>query len=433
MSAIAKILPAFLLSFWFLPFESGAEETITQSDKESVIVLTWQDCVKEAAENHPDLISAREKLNKSIASKAITKSSNLPQISGDLSGRTSKKEGEDETEGYSYGISGRQLLFDGFKTANDIAAASEEVKSARFSYQVTSSNIRLNLRNAFVELLRAQELLQITEDIVRRRKQNLDLVKLRYEAGREHKGAVLTAQANLAQAEFEATQARRNISLAQRKLIKELGWTKKVPIEVRGDFEVTYPAEAPDFESMAEDVPSVRQLIAQKDAVKFGLKSVKADFSPQVYASASAGRNASDWPPDEDEWSVGLSLSLPIFEGGSRMAKVSSARAELVRAEAEERSGRDSVILALEEAFKDLEDSVDNVEVKKKFLDAAQERAKIAYAQYSQGYISFDDWTIIEDDLVSVRKSFLSARAQALIAEGSWIKAKGGVLEYEQE
>ena len=433
MSTMIRSLPAFLLFFCFLPFESGAEKSIAPLEKESVIVLTWQDCIRETVENHPDLISAKERLNKAIADKVITKSSNLPQINGDLSGRTSKKEGEDETDGYSYGISGRQLLFDGFKTANDIAAASEGIKSAQFSYQVTSSNIRLNLRNAFVELLRAQELLHITKDIAGRREQNLDLVKLRYEAGREHKGAVLTAQANLAQAEFEAAQAGRSISLAQRKLIKELGWERKVPIEVKGNFEVAYPEETPDFESMADDVPSFHQLVSQKDAAGFGLKSVKAGFFPQVYANASAGRNASDWPPDEDEWSVGLSLSLPIFEGGSRIAEVSRARAELVRAEAEKRSGWDSVILALEEAFKDLEDSVDNVEVKVKFLDAAQERAKIAYAQYSQGYISFDDWTIIEDDLVSSRKSYLNTRAQALIAESYWIQAKGGVLEYEQK
>ena len=74
---------------------------------------------------------------------------------------------------------------------------------------------------------------------------------------------------------------------------------------------------------------------------------------------------------------------------------------------------------------------IDMVEVKQKFLEAAQERAKITQSQYSTGLISFDNWTIIEDDLVSTRKSFLDSKADALIAQAYWVQAKGGTLDYD--
>ena len=86
--------------------------------------------------------------------------------------------------------------------------------------------------------------------------------------------------------------------------------------------------------------------------------------------------------------------------------------------------------MALEQTWAALQDSVGTVGVQKKFLDAAEERAKISEAQYSLGLIQFDNWTIIEDDLVNAKKTFLNAQANALLAEANWIQAKGETLEY---
>jgi outer membrane protein TolC len=396
-------------------------------------ILTWEDCIKEARKNNPDLVSAQEKLNQARANKAIARSAILPQINSSLSEKTSETATTNKGDTYSYGITGEQLLFDGFKTSYDIAAASENIKSAQYNYEVTSSNVRLGLRVAFVELLSAQRLLNITEDIAKRRGQNVELLKLRYEAGREHRGSLLTAQANLTQAEFEVDQAGRNIDLAQRRLTKELGRTKFIPVRAKADFEIVYSnREKPDSERLAESTPFLQELIAQREAARFGLKSTTADFAPQVYASGSARRTASDWPPDEDEWSVGVNLSFPLFEGGRRTAEVSKARAVFNQTQVDERSGRDSVIFTLEETWTRFQDAIDKVEVQKKFLEAALERAKIAEARYSTGLVSFDNWIIIEDDLVRAKKSFLDAQGNALIAEADWVQAKGGTLDYEE-
>lgn len=423
MTRFIKSLPIFLLFLSLTPNALSAEE-----------ILNWEDCVKEAKRNHPDLISAAEKLNQAKANKTITTSNLLPQISSNISETTSKTAAKKQTDTYSYGVTGKQLLFDGLKTPFDIAAALENIKSAQYNYEVTSSNVRLRLRIAFIELLRAQELLNITEDIAKHRKQNLELVKLRYEAGREHKGALLTAQADSAQAEFEVAQAKRNIDLVQRRLTKELGRAELIPIRAKGDFGITYSDRGkPNFERLADSPPFLQELIAQKEAARFGLKSAKAAFFPQVYATASTGRTALYWPPDKAEWSAGISLSLPLFEGGSRIAEVSKAKAVLNQAQADERSGRDSVLLTLEETWTELQDAIDRVQVQQQFLEATQERSKITQAQYSTGLISFDDWTIIEDALVRAKKSFLDTQANASIAQAYWIQAKGGALDYVQE
>ncbi|MFH1045559.1 MAG: TolC family protein [Candidatus Omnitrophota bacterium] len=397
--------------------------------------LAWRDCVEQARQNHPDLAAAEEQVNQAKADKAIETSALFPQIDAETSARTSRAAtADDESDSYAYGATAQQLIFDGFQTVNNINSARENLSSEQYNYAVTSSDIRLNLRMAFVGLLKAQELLAITEDIAARRKENVELVKLRYEAGREHKGSLLNSQANLAQAEFEVSQAKRNIELGQRQLTKELGRRQLTAIKAQGELAIeAVDKEKPDCERLAQNIPFLQALIAEKEAARYSLRSAKASFFPEVYASASADKSEEHWPPQNDGWSAGVSVSLPIFEGGSRLAEVAKARAKFKQAKAQEISGRDSVILILEETWKELQDAVEKVAVEEKFLQAAEERAKITQAQYSTGLISFDNWSIIEDNLVNARKSFLNAKATALLAQANWIQAKGGTLEDEEK
>jgi outer membrane protein TolC len=419
-----KFLIISLLFFYGFLISARAEET-----------LTWEDCIKEAAKNHPDLIASQESVKQSEASKKITASTLFPQVDSNLSAKTARTDtGTSNATGdtYTYGVTGTQLLFDGTKTINNVKAAKEFIIAAKQGFRFTSSQVRFRLRTAFVNLLKAQEMLRITEEIYNIRRGNLELITLRYQSGLEHKGALLTAEANLAQAQYENSQAKRDVEVARRELTKEMGRTQLTPIEVKGDLKVKDAAqEKPDFEALAKNNPSLQQLIAQKNSADFSLKSAYANFSPTLSGQAGANKSSSHWSPQNDQWNLGLTLSMPIFEGGLRFAQVSQAKALLNQLRANERSTADGVVLTLEQTWAALQDAMDNVQVQEKSLIAAEERSKIAQAQYSTGFISFDNWTIIEDNLVRAKTTFLDAQANALLTEANWIQAKGETLEYE--
>ncbi len=416
--------------------------------------LLWQDCVKEAKKNHPDLFSAMEKIKQARASKEITRSAYLPQLDFDasevttknpsfgvsgssvelVSGSSSGSSKSNRSTTYQFEISAQQLLFDGFKTSFDLSANERNITASKYNYDVTSSNVRLWLRTAYSNLLSAQDYLKVAQEIEARRNQSLELVKLRYEGGREHKGSLMTSEADLTRAIYDVAQASRDIYLYQRRLTKELGRSKFDLITAVGDLEVEDQVRMlPNFENIAETNPLLRQLIVQKEAAKFGLKSAYADFFPQVYASGSAGNTGTRWFPDKNEYSIGTSLNFSIFDGGNKIATVAKAKGALGQSQAEEKSGRDGVIFTLADTWTQLQDTVDNVEVQKKTLEAAQERARISAAEYSIGLLSYDNWIIIEDNLVTAKKSYLLAQNAAMIAEANWIQAKGGTLEYDKE
>jgi len=426
MRGITKIIKGILGGIFFVFLCSFV---YAQEEKP----LTWIECVIIAQKIHPDILSAEEKLNQSKADKVVSKSGIFPQITAQEDSAVSKTGKSESSKSHSLAITAKQLLFDGARTDSGVKAAVENIKAAQYNLDVVSANVRFNLRTAFVDLLRAQEFLGLTEEIVKLRKQNLELVSLRYEAGREHLGSVLTTKANSAQAEFEAAQAKRQLELAQVRLNKELGAGQDKPVRVQGDFTLTVnPGQKPDLKKLALENSFLKQLAAKKEAARWGISNAQADYFPQVYADVSAGKNDDKFLPKKDRWSAGLSFSWPIFEGGLRKAQKDKFRSVFRQSEQDLRSGQDGVIYTLEENWADLLDAKENVLVQNKFLGAAMERARIAQAQYANGLITFDDWTIIEDNLVRVKKSYLDAQASALIAEAGWVQAKGGRLDYEE-
>jgi len=398
--------------------------------------LTWYECLLEAAINHPDLIAAEEEIRQSEAGKRITASALFPQVDSNLNTSTARTATDTSKasikDAYNYGVSGTQLIFDGVKTINEVNAAKENIKASKQNFRYTSATVRYRLRSAFANLLRAQEMLRITQEIYNIRRSNLELITLRYQSGLEHKGALLTAEADLAAAEYDINQADRGLEVSQRELIKEMGRPQLTLVQAKGDFKVRDSAKVkPDFVAIAKNNPSLQQVIDQKNAAEFSLRSTYGNFSPALSAQAGANKNGTRWEPRGNQWNLGLILSMPIFEGGLRFAQIDQARGLLNQLRENERSKRDSVILTLEQAWAILQDAIDNVEVQRKRLIATEERSKIAQAQYSIGFITFDNWTIIEDNLVTAKKSFLEAQAGALLAEANWVQAKGETLEYE--
>lgn len=424
---IDKLIPGFLLICLIMSmpiFSFGADQR----------QITWIDCVREAFRNNPDLISSREVIKQREADMKTARSGMLPQISAQASGKKYKSGGMNEdAESYAYSINGEQLLYDGFSTYHEYRASKENMTASQYQSAVMSSNIRLNLRVAFTKLLKAQRMVSLTKGIAERKQQNLELVYLRYEAGREHKGALLMARAELASADFELIQARRDLLLAQTRLKKSMGWDTKASVTVIGEFNVkNLESIQPDFSYLADNTPLLKEFGARKQAAGYSLASAKDNFLPRIYFNASAGKNDSEWPPDESEWRAGVDMSLSLFEGGKKFSKVAKAKARLSQAEADEQSGRNGIILTLEKTWVNLQDAVGMIGVRRKFLEAAEERAKIANAQYSTGMISFDDWIIIENNLADAKKAYLNAQAEMLIANANWFQAKGWTLNDEK-
>ncbi len=392
--------------------------------------LSWGECLREAQRNNPDLISAAEDIAQADADTALAQSRFLPQLSAQLGLSTSVETDAKTSKNYSYGVNASQLVFDGLKTSAQLQKARHTGAAARQAFRYASSQVRYQLRAAFIGLLKAQESVRVAEEIYQLRRGDLVLITLRYESGLEHRGALLSAEANVAQATLEKERARRDQEVAQRQLLRQIGEAVFAPVQVEGAWEVVVAAEPPDLEKIAENNPALLEAVSRKNAAVYGLKAARGDFLPALTGQGSVGRSSRVWPPRTNAWGAGLELSWPLFEGGAKTAELSRAYALLRQTDSRQRATQQDVILALAEGWASLQDQISTVQVQHKFLAAAQERARIAEAQYSLGLIKYDTWTIIQDELVRAKKNVLEAQANALLAEAAWVQAKGETLEY---
>jgi outer membrane protein TolC len=416
----ARLLVAALF-FAFLPGASAL----------AVETLDWAQCLAEASGHHPDLRSAAEKVRQSEAQRDIVKGGLLPTVSATAGGERSVSSAASATGAWSYGVNASQLLFDGAKTSSQVKSAKETVKASKYNESEVSVSTRYALRTAFVQLLTAQKQVALAQEIMTKRRQNLRLIGLLYQSGTEHIGSLSKAQADMAEAEFEVAQARRGLELSQVVLGTQLGRTSFGALRVTGQFTASERSrQSPDFDRIVRDNPTYLNLTAQKYAAGYSLQAARSAFMPSVSLSTGFGNSAfRQIPPDRIDWQTGVNFSVPIYAGGSGKAGVAKARAVVNQLNADEESLYLSLMRSVEQAWKSFVDASEYVDVQKKYLAAASERARIADAQYSAGLVSFNEWTIIDDNLVSAKKSYLNAQSNLLFAEAAWVQAKGGTLE----
>ncbi|MGC8775327.1 MAG: TolC family protein [Chlorobaculum sp.] len=414
---------AFVAALFFAGFSQASAATAE--------TLDWAQCLAEAATHHPDLRSAAEIVRQSEAQRRIVRGGLLPAVGASAGGERSGSSAAAPVGAWSYGVNASQLLYDGAKTSSEVSSAGETVKASKYNESEVSVATRYALRSAFVQLLTAQKQVVLAQEIMTKRKQNLRLIALLYKSGTENIGSLSKAQADLAEAEYEVAQSKRGLELAQVVLGTELGRASSGVLRVTGKFTASESIrQSPDFDRIAKESPTYLNLTAQKSAAGYSLQAARSAFMPSVYVSTGFGNSAfRQIPPDRTDWQAGIDVSVPIYAGGSGKATVARARAVVNQLSADEESLYLSLKRNLAQAWKSFIDASGNVDVQKKYLDAASERARIADAQYSAGLVSFNDWTIIEDNLVSAKKSYLNAQSSLLFAEAAWVQAKGGTLE----
>ena len=405
-------LYVFVLA-WFVCLASALAQT-----------LTWDDCREEAARNNPELRSAMESVAQAQAQYRARWGVFFPaiQASGgyDQTGRNNET-----SESSSWRAGASQNLFSGFRDSARLQAAAAAVESARCRLERRHAEVSYELAQAFAALLFAQDWAELSAQISERRRENLRLVDLRFHEGREHKGSLLRSQAFARQSEYEVAKAGRDIRVARESLAKAMGMSGAAALVLKGDWQILPVEDSVVVPDLIEAVPEYRLARAEQRQTRAALTVARSEDYPSVDLDGSIGRSGSGWPPDNEQWSVGVSLSWVLFRGGQTWNTISAAQAADRAAEADVRATYLAVRADLEQSHGSLADATENVEVQEQFLEAAEVRAQIARSQYSNGLLSFQDWDTIENDLMDKQKAMLQSRRLAFLARAAWLRTLG--------
>ena len=395
--------------------------------------LTWERAVQLALAHHPALQQARDALSAEALARNQALGAYLPTADGAVSrSRTRTGSSGSPSDALALDLDVSQPLFTGFETTGEALKVWQEWEAARWAYVEESATVRQSLRTAFVELLRLYQLLDVNRTIAERRKDNAELLRLRYEAGREHEGSWHRAQAIADQAAFDVRQAQRRITSQSLALGQQLGGRFETPLALAGTLEALIPAApAPpeDYAALAERAPTVRRLVRSAAALKAAIVSSQSALWPTVEGTFNYEQSG-DRPSElEHASTLGVRVSVPLFHGGRNVQGVLEARADYRAAVEAARGARDARIAQLGERWAEFQDAWEQVAVRRAFLEAARQRAEIVRAQYTSGLANFQDFDIAEQELADSEKAHVQSLADVLTAEADWVFTQGGTLE----
>lgn len=390
-------------------------------------LLSWQECVTLAGQRNPDLVSSRKAVEAEKSRYLGNVNSLLPSFS--LSNRYSDSDSASGESRWSADGTASLSIFNMGNYAA-IASARASVRRAEANLRLKSADVRLGLRRAFAELLFAQEQVTVSERVREIRKQNADLVSLKYDSGRESKGNMLRAKAEFREAQALLAQAIRNIRVARQELARQTGFDAFEAITATGSLEARPRAAAPDVTKAMERHPSVLQSEASKALAGARLRESKSSLWPALTASYSRNFQGRNYFPREAGWSVSGVLSYPLFGGGpsATLHKISAAKKDLEGAEEDLRFIRNRLRAGIEASWAGFAEKIDQTEVQKSFLEAARQRNEEASVRYSSGLMSFENWEIIVAELVRSEQSWVRARLEATLAEAEWDNLQGRLL-----
>jgi outer membrane protein TolC len=318
-----------------------------------------------------------------------------------------------------------QNLFRGFGDKARIEQAKKLRDAAQAAYDLTQAQVSAQLKTSYQNLLVYERFVKLQDDIVARRQTNLDLVTLRFEGGRENKGSVLLSQANLNQAKLDRLAATNSVEAARVSLARVLGDEDFKYGGVSSAVPVSAPPIKVDFEGLAMQAPELRQATATAQAAEASVRVARSSLLPTLDLTASAGRFGDQFFPQNDQGTIALGLTIPLFQGGRAYYGLQAARAASVSAEASRLSALRAKIVNLRSAYNAFVEAVEQENVAQSFVVAAETRAKIARSQYNTGLISFQDWDQIESDLVNRQRNALTSQNNRVAAEAAWDQAQG--------
>ena len=287
----------------------------------------------------------------------------------------------------TYGVKATQLLYDFGKTSSSINAAHYGLQSREIETRAAKNRSSLDFILAYLDLLEAEKLLQVSTDEVKNYEAHKKDTEARYSAGVITRNEVLQSDVVLADSRqrfltienLRSLRASRINSLLMRPLNDEVQ-----TVEVDAS-----PAAGISLEDAwtfaAAESPEIRDLDARIGAKDEGVKATRAEYLPTVFLSGGYEYLENEYMVHQDNWSVIAGVNINLFSGGASDSKVRIAKSEAAGLRLVREKVLDGLRLEIKGAYLELQSSMQKIEVAKTAVAQAEENLRLQKLRYQEG------------------------------------------------
>jgi outer membrane protein TolC len=392
---------------------------------------TLQNCIQYAIQHNPDIQNA--KINQGIT-ETIIKSKLAdwyPQVNFNYNVQHNFKlptlnfngnivhTGTENTSGLDFGVT--QNIFN-----RDVLLASRTSKDVRLAASQNTKEQKINLAvevsKAFYDIiLTVQQLKVIEEDIVRTN-QSLKDAYYQYQAGIVDKTDYKRATIALNNAKAQQKSGEESLKAKNAALKALMGYPDTRLLDL--DYDTTQmereiyfdTTQIVDYNNRIE----IQQLETQKKLQEYNLQYYKWSFLPDVSAFGNYNLNYLNnqfsklYGQSYPNSYAGISLSIPIFQGGKRLQQIKQAQYQIVQASNDIRSYENTINTQYENALASYKSNLYNYLSLKENLSLASEVYDVIQLQYRSGVKAYLDVITAESDLRTAQINYYNALYQLL-------------------
>jgi outer membrane protein len=395
----------------------------------------------------PLLASARASIEIDKAPVDLARTAVLPNIAGTAStahdfsqnaadGSTARSEGT-EIAANSLSVALKQLIYDGGKVAAELRAAKATYNGSLATYKRELQTVAFNIANAYYTALAAQRATQIANETVKLNQVNADLVSAQIQAGTTARSDLLTAELPVAQARVTLVKDQGAELSAQAAFVNAMGLDANTYVLPQDDGNVLAGTSgAPQVAVPTYDVAITRAYMLRPDftatqlavaSAQASLKSAGLGLFPNLNGSGSYGTSSTDPSGGtfRNSGSIGVTLSIPIFDQGITHAQVEQARGQLDAANAAVETAREGIQLNVKQTLVSLVSANATFQQTQAELENAREVLQATQAQYAAGVTTLPLLLNAEVGLTQALVDQVTAVYTLRQAEASFLFAEG--------
>ena len=417
--------------------------------------LTLEAAIQLAMQRNPDLVKQTLQRLSSEQDVVIARSQILPQLNFNaslaetrvngpvlVSGRTIPSLGttsQDTTYSgnYSAGLALKQLVFDGGKWWNNLAAADlgQEANQAQVDEQ--KLQITYLVEQRFYELLRAQRQLNVLADAAARSRDQADFTQRLFEGGRSTQADVYAARANRDNDEIQRLGEERAVELARADLALAIGIDPSEPLAVAEPANLmAEPGQPPALREAVgralDTRPSLKAFALSAESNRKTAAAARGDYWPSVGLFAQLNRGTQsfatfhDRPDLNSQASAGVNISWNIFGGFATDANARKADVQTLIAENDLASARRNVASDVDKAVAQLVTARAQARVAQQSELTAKEGLRLARTRQEVGVGTQLEVRDAELKLTQAQLSVVGSLVDGREAEAALRRAQGG-------
>ena len=328
-------------------------------------------------------------------------------------------------------FTGMYSLFAGGRDYYTYRAAAHRADAGREMLRGTEVDVAMQARLDYIGAVRETESLQVLVDLLRNIDERLRVTREQFEAGRVPRYYVLRDEAERANVlQMQATtQSRADLALIALKTTLGIDLASVVTLSERLDYVPVTLSVDEGIREASESQPELKVAIKQREAAEAEVRAAYGNYFPQVSLSYMY-----DWlwtknneSKNSDGYSVGVVVTLPLFDGLLRENALKTAKSKLERAVQGEGLVRQQIAKDVNQAALMLTAADKGVAAARTGLELAEEDFRVVRERFESGRGIQVEVLDAQVALTRARFNIVNALAEYHSAQAMWLRAIGRV------